>query len=348
MIFSEEGFTAPPASNAFALRLGTAVGQDERCMLVLTRVLEGAPTADMVSVLSAEGRALGGQATFWDFHLRADDRLAEAERTMRGFFIEHADDLFAVEQDANDVAVLMSYRSDLWTGQAISPARHVADLLEDLNQPYDILLPERASDLRRLRHKVVIAAHVEILPEAWFVALQKHLDDGGVLIVSGDTASLDENLKPRATRWEGTALKTFAQRAEKEYADGRKPVSFHQGFVIADTPWVKEVRGAIRDSSVLIDPPVPLLAINHTSLVDGEAIHLVNRYVNIFTRIHFRARDGLKLRLRPKRLIANIQWFSPDAGPQRLAFTRDGESVAIEIPTLKVYGIVRVHYAGES
>jgi hypothetical protein len=342
MIFSEEGFTAPPASNAFALRLGTAVGRDERCMLVLTRVLEGAPTADMVSALSAEGRALGGQATFWDFHLRADERLANVERTMRAFFIDHADDLFAVERDANDVAVLMSYRSDLWTGQAISPARHVADLLEDLNQPYDILLVEREADLQRLWHKLVIAPHVEILPQRWFEALRTFVNKGGEIISTGNTAALDENLTPRTSEFRSAR---FTDRVEKEYADQRKPISFHQGFTVADMPFVNLVKTLLRrDASVLIDPPVPLLTINHTHLPDGEAIHLVNRHVNIFTRIHLRSRDGLKLRFRPARPTSYIRWLTPDAKPERLTYTDDGESISIQIPTLRVYGIVRIYY----
>lgn len=346
MLFSEEGYSAPPTSNGFALRLGTAIGQNKRCMLVLTRVLESAPTADMVSVLSAEGRALGGQATFWDLHLRADDRLAAAEKTMRDFFIAHADDLFVPERDTNDVAILMSYRSDLWTGQAISPARYAAELLEDLNQPYDILLPERVDDLTLLdRHKVVIAPHVEILPNAWFDALQRFMNAGGSVVTTGNTGSLDENLQPRSSRWTGDRWRHFDQRVEKQYADQRKPLGIHHGFIIPTGAWADAVRRGIGQPSAAISPPQPLLTINHTTLPDGEALHLVNRQVNLFTRISLKPRDGLKLCVIPKRSVRRALWLSPSQPPLDLAFTSDNDILRIPLPNLQVYAIVRFEYA---
>jgi hypothetical protein len=346
MLFSEEGYTAPPASNGFALRLGTALGQDRRCMLVLTRVLESAPTADMVSVLSAEGRCLGGQATFWDVHLRADDRLAAAERTMREFFIEHADDLFAVERDANDVAVLMSYRSDLWTSQAISPARYAADLLEDLNQPYDVLLPERAEDLELLaRHKLVLAPHVEILPDVWFDALQRFLDAGGSVLTTGNAAALDEHLRPRAARWKSPRWKHFERRVERDYAAERKPLGIHHGFIVPAGPWADAVREGIGQPSVFVDPPQPLLTVNHTVLPDGEAVHLVNRHVNLFTRICLHPRPGLTLRLVPRRPVRRAVFLSPAATPADLESVYESGSLRLSLPALQAYGIVRLTYA---
>jgi hypothetical protein len=346
MLFSEEGFSAPPVSNGFALRLGTAIGQGARCMLVLTRVLESAPTADMVSVLSAEGRALGGQATFWDLHLRADDRLASAERVMREFFVEHADDLYIPERDANDVAVLMSYRSDLWTGQAISPARAAAELLEDMNQPYDILLPERDGDRTLLaRHKLIIAPHVEILPAAWFQALQEFMDAGGWLITTGNTAGLDENLEPRQPRWTSPRWRHFEQRMEKHYSDQRKPMGIHHGFVTPAGEWPDAVRAGLAEPSIAIDPPQPLLSINHTILPDGEAVHLVNRHVNLFTRIRLRAREGLTLRVIPRRPVVGAVWLSPGQPDATLALNRHGNAISIALPALRAYGVARLAYA---
>jgi hypothetical protein len=346
MLFSEEGYSAPPVSNGFVLRLGTAIGRGARCMLVLTRVLESAPTADMVSVLSAEGRALGGQATFWDLHLRADDRLAAAEKVMREFFIEHANDLYIPERDANDVALLMSYRSDLWTGQAVSAARAAADLLEDMNQPYDILLPERDEDRRLLAgHKLVIAPHVEILPRAWVDALQEFMDGGGWLISTGNTARLDENLEARDPRWTGPRWRHFEQRVEKQYADQRKPMGIHHGFKAPAGDWPDAMRAGLGAPSIVIDPPQPLLTINHTVLPDGEAVHLVNRHVNLFTRIRLRPRTGLTLRVRPKRPVNEVLWLIPGQPPARLEITRMDDGVLkMEMPPLGVYGVLRLRY----
>lgn len=349
MIFSEEGFSAPPASNAFALRLGTAVGRGERCMLVLTRVLESAPTADMVSVLSAEGRALGGQATFWDFHLRADDRLAAAERTMRDFFIEHAEGLFVPERDANDTAILMSYRSDLWTSQAISPARYIADLLEDMNQPYDVLLPERDDAPADLgRYRLIVAPHTEILSAAWFDGLQRFLDAGGWLVTTGNAGALAEDLSPRERRWTGGRWRHFERRLEKDYADARKPVGIHHGFAEAAGALTDAVREALGEASVLIDPPLPVFSINHTALPDGEAIHLVNRHVNLFTRVSLVPREKLSLRLIPRKPVARAVWLSPGNEAADLMCSQERVGLRIELPPLQAYGIVRVFYAGEA
>jgi hypothetical protein len=345
MFFSEEGYSAPPTSNAFALRLGTAIGQNRRCMLVLTRVLESSPTADMVSVLSAEGRALGGQATFWDVHLRVDDRLAAAEKKMRDFFVEHANDIFIPERDTNDIAILMSYRSDLWTGQAISPARYAADLLEDLNQPYDILLPERADDLQLLdQHKLIIAPHVEILSEAWFDALQDFMNAGGSLITTGNAAVLNENLSPRSKRWSGNRWKHFDQRVENDYADKRKPMGIHHGFVIPTGAWPDAVRASLVQPSVAIDPPQALLTMNHTTLPDGEAIHLVNRQVNLFTRISLKPRADLKLRIIPRKSVRNAIWLAPDHSPIELECGNENNGLLISLPILHAYGVVRLKY----
>jgi hypothetical protein len=364
MIFSEEGFSAPPASNAFALRLGTAVGRGQRCMFVLTRVIESAPTADMVSVLSAEGRALGGQASFWDCHLRADDRLAAAERAMRQFFIEHAHDIFIPERDANDAAILMSYRSDLWTSQAVSPARHVADLLEDMNQPYDVLLPERDDAIESLpNYKLIVAPHTEILSNQWFDALQRYLDGGGWLITTGNTAALDEHLQSRPRNFRGQRLRQFDQRLEKQYADARKPVGIHNAFTQPQGEFAQAISDAMKEASIIIDPPQPLLAVNHTALPDGQAIHLVNRHVNLFTRIRLRRREGLHLRITPRRKVSQALWLTPDAPPVPLPVTsspspgtpgegwgggsaRDGSTprISLALPPLGAYAIIRLIY----
>jgi hypothetical protein len=300
----------------------------------------------MVSVLSAEGRCLGGQATFWDVHLRADDRLAAAERTMRDFFIQHADDLFTAERDANDVAVLMSYRSDLWTGQAVSPARYAADLLEDLNQPYDVLLPERAGDLELLDgHKLVLAPHVEILPDAWFDALQRFLDAGGSVVTTGNAAALDEHLRPRAVRWNGPRWTHFERREEKDYAAQRKSLGIHHSFIVPTGPWADAVREGMGEPSVLIDPPQPLLTLNHTTLPDGEAVHLVNRHVNLFTRISLRPRPDLTLRILPRRPVRQAVFLSPGAAPVDLKPTLENGALRVSLPALLVCGIVRLTYA---
>jgi hypothetical protein len=355
MIFSEEGYSAPPVSNAFALRLGTAVGQGRRCMLVLTRVLESSPTADMVSVLSAEGRALGGQATFWDLHLRGDDRLAAAERMMREFFVEHAQDLFIPERDDNDTAVLMSYRSDLWTSQAISPARHVADLLEDLNQPYDVLLPERSHAEPSLdRYKLIIAPHTEILSDRWFTALQRYLDGGGssggssggggALISTGNAATLREDLSPRAQRWQGARYQHLEPRAEKEFADARRPVGIHAEFAGPTGQLADAVRGALAEASVRIEPLQPLLGINCTRVGDDMAIHLVNRHVNLFSRIALRPRRDLTLRVRPTRPVDRVRWLAPGEPTMELDWSRGSDGIVhIELPPLPAYGIVRLY-----
>src|SRR6185295_17668657 len=104
----------------------------------------------MVETLTAEGRALGGQADFWDFYYREDANLAAAARKIREFHQRNADTLYAIERDFNDVAILYSWRSDLWTSAADSPAKMTSALLEDLNQPFDLLLADRPPDSQRI------------------------------------------------------------------------------------------------------------------------------------------------------------------------------------------------------
>lgn len=345
MHFSEDGFTAPPVSNGFIVRVGAALGQDVRGHFTITRTMESMPVKDMAMVLAAEGRALGGNAEFWDYNYRLDDRLAQGARIMRRFFMRQADTIFGVEQDLNDIALLYSWRSDLWTGQSISPARYAAELLEDINQPYDVLFAEREADLALLdRHRAVIAPHVEILPNAWFRALQRFIERGGRLVTTGHTARLNERLQRRAGRWHGVSWTHFAGRPEKDYAAGRKEIGIHHTYRRPAGPWVAAVDRALGVPTLRLEPATALLAVNHTRLPDGEAVHLVNRHVNVFPRIFLRPREGLALRLIPQQPVRRIEWLSPTQPARVLPVKKEGRALRIALPPLEVYGIVRVRY----
>lgn len=346
MIFSEDGFSAPPVSNAFSLRLGSALTGGRGCPFVITRVMESAPTADMVKTLTAEGRALGGQADFWDLNYREDAALADAARTMREFHRKLAPTLYAVERDFNDIAILYSWRSDLWTSAADSPAKMAAGLLEDLNQPVDVVIADRPPDLEVLsRYRLLIVAHVEILSDEWFEAVQAFLDRGSKVVSTGNSAQCNEQLQPRRATWHGPGYQHFPERVEKQYARSRKMIGMHTGFQRPTGPWAEAIDRALPAPAVRIDPPQALLTLNHTRLPDGEAVHLVNRYCNVFPAIAITPRNGLTLRLRLAQRAKRVTWICPEAGESDLDAPCAGESeIQIPLPTLTVTGIVRVYY----
>ncbi len=346
MIFSEDGFSAPPVSNAFSLRLGSALTSGERCPFIITRVMESAPTVDMVKTLTAEGRSLGGQADFWDLNYRENPALADAARSMREFHHEFASSLYAIEHDFNDIAILYSWRSDLWTSAADSPAKMTGGLLEDLNQPFDVVIADRPPDLEELsRYRLLLVPHVEVLSDDWFAAVHTFLDHGGKVVSTGNSAQLNELLQPRRTTWHGSAHQHFSERVEKQYARSRKMIGMHTGFRQPIGAWAEAVDRALPTPSVRIDPPLALVTLNHTRLPDGEAVHLVNRYCNVFPQIATTPRIGLVLRLRPARQPRRVTWSSPESGECDLQTQFvDEREIRLALPTLTVTGIVRVYY----
>lgn len=343
--FSEDGFTSPPVSNGFNARLGTALGENIRSSYTLTRTMESRPVPDMVKILAAEGRAMGGSGEYWDMVHQEDDRLANALRQMREFFIQHTDDIFAVEQDVNDVALLYSWRSDLWSSQSVSPARYASDLLEDINQPYDILFAERVEDAKKLeRYRLLIVPNVEIMPALWFDAIQRFIDNGGKIISTGITAVLDENLQPRSSRWVGEIWKHFEDRVEREHSLSRKAPSMHSVYRRPEGPFVEAIDNALDPPVVEVVPSTGLLTINHTKLPGGEAVHLVNRFVNVFPSVDVTPRTGLKLRVRPNKPVSHVRWLSPTEPEQELVIEKTPDGLMVTLPPLIIYGIVRMEY----
>jgi hypothetical protein len=348
MVFSEDGYTAPPKSNGFNVRLGSAILDGEGCPFVITRVTESAPTASMVSTLAAEARALGGEADFWDFNYREDPALADAAKRIRTFHRKHADTLYAVERDFNDTAILYSWRSDLWTSAADSPSKMAAEMLEDLNQPYDILLVERQAHVRRVsEYKLLVVPHIEVLPDAWFDAIQQFLDRGGRVVSTGSTARLDERLRERSKRWTGDGWQHFPERDEKHHARSRKMIGIHTGFERPASPFAQAIGGALPAASVRLERAEAVLTLNRTRLPDGEAVHLVNRYCNVFPRIPTTPRTGMVLHVRPARPAARVTWLTPDAADGEeftLDFETSADGIRIALPTLNVVGVVRIRY----
>jgi hypothetical protein len=337
MVFSEDGFTAPPVSNAFNLRLGSALTSGEGCPFIITRVMESAPTRDMVKTLAAEARALGGQADFWDFNYRDDPALAEAARNIREFHCGLADSLYAIERDFNDIAILHSWRSDLWTSAADSPAKMAAALLEDLNLSFDIVLADRPPDAAKVAHyRLLIVPHVELLSDDWIATIRDFLNRGGNVITTGNTP---------AEKLHGEGHQHFVQRVEKEYARSRKTISMHSGFQRPTGPWPESIERALPDPSVRLEKAQALLTMNRTRLRDGEAVHLVNRFCNVFPAIRTTPRKDLVLRLRPAAPAKRITWICPEAPERELAYETVGEQqLRISLPTLNIAGIVRVYY----
>jgi hypothetical protein len=349
MVFTEDGFTAPPKSNGFNLRLGSAILEGEGCPFVITRVTESAPVPAMAMALAAEARALGGQADFWDFNYREDAALAGAARSIRAFHLRHADALYALEKDFNDTAILYSWRSDLWTSAADSPAKMAAGLLEDLNQPYDILLVERPQHLCRLRdYRLLILPHLEILPSAWFDAIQEYLDAGGQVISTGNTARLDDNLLERPRRGSSRGgWQHFEDRLEKQHARSRRMIGIHAGFERPSGSLAQAVDRALPEPSIRLERAEPVLTLNRTRLPDGEAVHIVNRFCNVFPRLPTTPRQGLVLHVRAARAVGRVSWISPDAHGEEfpLEAQMNGQAVRIALPTLYVGGVVRIRYA---
>jgi len=345
MVFSEDGYSAPPVSNAFNVRLGAAMRDWELTPYILTRTTESAPVADMLKVLSAEGRALGGQGEFWDYHIRCDEKLSKAQQEIRGFYIEHAEKLFAVEKDKNDIAVVYSWRSDLWTSQAISPAKMFGALLEDMNLPYDVLIAERDAHADRLTEfKLIIVPNSEILSGYWYNAIKAYLNGGGHVISTGDSGFYDEHLRSRKVDWNGLRYVHFKGMPEKEYFNGRKMINMHTGFERPATSLSHAVDEALVKPTLTTTEAHAVITLNHTILQDGEAFHIVNRYVNIFPHIHATPRKDLTLVIRPEKPASRIEWLSPDNPELKLRVADKDDYLNVTIPELIIYGIVRLYY----
>ena len=345
MIFSEDGFTAPPVSNAFNLHLGSAMSDYQNAPFIITRVVEGVPNRDMVRGLNAECRALGGQGEFWDKNYQQEPQLAAAQKQYRTFFVNHADDLYRAEREGNDIAVVYSWRSDLWTSQSVSPAKKWGALLEDLNLPYDVLIAEKENHARLLsRYSLVILPVAEILSDAWFSVLEGYLASGGRVITTGNTAAYDERIEPRKRALSGGGLLRMEGVPEYDYYKTRRIPSMHNGYRRPQNAMTEAVEELLPAPAVTLSPSVELVTLNHTLLPDGEAVHLVNRLMNINPITSAADRRELRLVFRPARPVARIDWLSPDGEEQSLPSEEKDGTIALSLPALHVYGIVRAFY----
>jgi hypothetical protein len=224
-----------------------------------------------------------------------------------------------------------------------------AEVMEELNQPYDILLVERPHHAAKLDdYKLLIVPHLEILPDAWFEAIQRFIDHGGHVVSTGNTGNLDEHLRPRIKKWAGSGWKHFAERVEKLHASSRKTIGLHGGFERQNSPFAQAIDHALGHASVRLERPEPLLTINRTRLPDGEAVHLVNRFCNVFPRIPTTPRTGIVLHLRPAEKVEQVTWLSADMQDEDLVLRFDlapDAALRVALPMLHVAGIVRVRYA---
>ena len=342
MIFSEDGYSAPPVSNGFSLRLGASIAGRDRCTFVITRTVESAPVAGMVQILNAEGRAMGGQAEFWDFHIREDEQLLKAHEEMRHFFSKHSKDIYSIEKDHNDIAVIYSWRSDLWSSKAISPAKKTAALLEDMGLPYDVIIAETADRIGD--HALLICPDVEIMPDGLFDAIGRYLELGGLVIATGNTALLDEHLDERKSSWPENGLVRFEDRIEEEYFKTRKGLGIHSGYKQPDCALSREIERLLPSPSFAVEGAVPLLSLNHTQLCDGEAYHIVNRYANVFPFIHPIKRKGITVHIRPDRHPGRLLWISPGHSPIEPEVSKHKDHLKVKIPDFDVYGILKIIY----
>ncbi len=346
MIFSEDGFTAPPVSNAFNIRLGSAMTDFKDSPFVITRVVEGIPNGDMVRGLNAECRALGGQGEFWDKNYQMESHLAAAQLQYRKFFVEHAEDIYCAEKPNNDIAIIYSWRSDLWTSQSVSPAKKWACLLDDINVPYDVLIAEKDNHAELMdNYQLVIVPAAEILSDFWFNAVQKRLEQGGKVITSGDVGILNEHLGQRSTSLCGENLISLTGAPEYSYYKTRRIPSMHNGYCRPDNDMTRALERILPNPAVCLNPSVELITINRTKTDSGEIIHLVNRLMNINPATSAMVRRGLVLQYVAPACVRRMTWLSPDNGEeQELSWVRNGDSLMIKLPDLRIYALIRIEF----
>jgi hypothetical protein len=269
------------------------------------------------------------------------------------------------------IAIVYSIPSFLWRwypALGIHPYKSqqelagVADMLQFLNIPYDILIfghPELYSDTfhlnRLMSYDAIILPAITHISDNQLRAIQNYLKSGGKVILTGGYPVYDEENNPLP--------KTVAEEIRKLLSNNGTNV-LHLRERIGETWYgnmLSEYREMARFQHILKEfrksvesftGPPPVRLENYQGIVEAGilrkggtyVVHIINYNYNVASD-SFRQLRGVKLYLdsRTFGLPQKVTWLTPEEGPAILTPSLEGSYMVLELPDIHYWGLVVIN-----
>jgi glycosyl hydrolase family 42 (putative beta-galactosidase) len=268
------------------------------------------------------------------------------------FFREYNDEFYTQTQNVADVAVLRNWPSMAFSINATSiPATLMEQVLIQYRIPFDLLFDEQLTDLSR--YGAIILAGQECVSDAQANLLLDYAQNGGSLIVTGNTGQFNEWRESRhanpfqPARAVGKGRIVFIPEIVR--ADRRGDPPAHEQM--APPQWVLPRNHAAISRTIIAALPGGLSIRSDAPLT--TVMELVSRPSSRQTIAHFvnfdRANQLAPFKVWAKQPLADplqsVSYYSPDADdPADLSFEKSGGWVTFTVPATRVYAMVVMKY----
>jgi len=152
----------------------------------------GAEHRALCELAMAEAAAWSGDGTF----IQVRYKFPEIRRAYGAFYKRHAE-WYAGRTSHADVGLLLSFDEiHMENTHHMREAYSLAHYLVDHHILFDFLCEGQVTLEELRRFKVVILPHVEFLPARARGAVMRYLDEGGCVLITGNTGACDEHARP--------------------------------------------------------------------------------------------------------------------------------------------------------
>jgi hypothetical protein len=238
----------------------------------------------------------------------------------------------------------------------------VADMLQFLNIPYDILIfghPELYNDTfhlnRLMSYDAIILPAVTHISINQIRVLQNYIKSGGKVILTGGYPVYDEENNPLP--------KTVAEELRKLLSNNGTNVlhlrerigEIWYGNMLAgyrEMGRFQHILEEFRKSVESFTGPPPVRLKNYQGIVETSilrkggtyVVHIINYNYNI-TNDSFRQLRGVRLYLdsRTFGFTQRVTWLTPGDGPTTLSPSLEGNYMVLELPEIHYWGLVVIN-----
>lgn len=320
-----------------------------------------------IKLLMAEGLASGGYGSSPVSHegqILTTDSASESLEAVKAYneFMRDNEDLYVDTASWANVALFISQPSLAWD------FRNVSDRISGFEQtliqshiPFDTITDDML-ETNLGSYDVLILPGALCLSDRQIEVIQRYVRNGGGLISTGPTSLCTEDLESRGDYGlRGVFGMAYGERqggkVDREWkvdcGYGNGKVIFFPGapdrgtgavWPLLPGGWV-ELSEAVRSLTALpvyVQAP-PTVYVNLLRQENGtqRSIHLVNYAA---TRVHG---IGLRIPCADGRRLVTIGLLSPDVeGTKDLSWKEDDNGIALVVPCIEVYDVVRLSFAG--
>jgi len=265
----------------------------------------------------------------------------------------------------SQVGVIYSVPTMMYTGKipdntCLNQISGVARALQEGHLQYDAVIfnhpdiyPDYLSAEDLKRYRLIVVPGARCLSDAQVERLERFLGDGGVIAKVGEIGTHDENYRRRPKsvlerlRAKGKVVDLLGGRLFHFHHESKGTEAYNEipGLMDLAVETVRESLGG--DTIITGDMPKLLWAKVWSHWGDYASVHLVN-YDMDYEAAKARPTKPFRLTFRmPEGIDAEEALFlDPDGGERNLDLRREGNRVVLDVPSVRIYGVVLVGKRG--